>query len=181
MLNFAHNVVADMADHSALQRWQLGHHRCAMRCQHCFEGHQKTFVARHRCRHCTTHSHLAVDQRNFGTWSTTNKTESRPTFTVLDRLEQKAWLITDESQECTHGRVAICQHFGPHKAFGHLRSGRNQDATTRAAVAVIHWDLHQQTIIQHADRKFFVARHLGQATDERLCHGQPSQPWLAPP
>ena len=115
MLDFADDVVPNVADHAALQGWKLRHDGCLMRGKHRLECSKETLVVGYRCGYRTGYLHFAVDDCNLGAWTTADETESSPSLAMLDRLQQESGRVTHQREEYTNGRVSVGEHFGPHR------------------------------------------------------------------
>ena len=117
MLDLAHDVVAEVADETAVQRRQLGQHRRSVVREHRLDRGEHTAIERD-----------AVGQRLIDLDSSVPPNERRdrppaderpaPPALVLDRLEQEAGLVADDAQEPGDRGRQIAQHLAPH---GHHR------------------------------------------------------------
>ena len=130
-LDFAHDVVADVTDHAALQRWQLLNNRRRISSQHRLECDKKPAVCRNTRRHGTTRAHLAVDERKLGARATPNETEASPALAMFDRLEQEARLVTHQGEKCANRCVLVRDHLAPHRHRAVCRCQRAELFATR--------------------------------------------------
>jgi hypothetical protein len=86
-LDLADDVVAEKADDTAVQRWQLGHRRRAIRRQQRVERGEHAAIEWHRRRDHPVDHDAAVAHHERGRRVAPDEGEAAPPFGVLDRLE----------------------------------------------------------------------------------------------
>src|SRR3954447_20129267 len=70
--------------------------------------------------------------------------------------------------------LADADDLAPHEPLGHLGGGGDEDAAGRAPLTVLAGDLHEETVVQHLDRKLaVVGRHRAVTVPSRRCGSKP--------
>ena len=134
MLDLAHDVVPEISDNAAVERWQVGDARRAMESEQRLECSERAGVARHRVGKWAFDLDVAAahDQRALGI--TPEERESSPTLRVLDRLQEESrravGLGADELDERRHGGLEVGQHLAPHRHH-RVIAGQRPEVVTR--------------------------------------------------
>ncbi len=113
VLDLSYDVVPEVADEPAVQRWQVGHPGRAVGGEHSLDRAEHALVTRHFSSEFARHLDVAVscDQRRRR--SPADEREPAPALSVLDRLEHEARAVADQLRERGDRRLEVGEQLGP--------------------------------------------------------------------
>ena len=137
-LDLAHDVVAEVAHHAALQRRQVGDDRRAVDPQQLVEGGEHSSIERHRRRHVAERRDQPVAQLQRRHRVAADEAVAAPAFAVLDGFEQEPRAVADQLGVGRHRRLQIGEHLGPHRHHGVLGGQGAELVAARPHAQVAH-------------------------------------------
>jgi hypothetical protein len=115
VLDLPHHVVAQVAEHAAVQRGQVRQGRGVPLGQQRLQGGQDPPVTGHRRRHRPGHGYVEAPGGQRGERVAADERPAAPAgLAVLDRFEQEAGLVAHEPGEGSDGRGEVGQQLAPH-------------------------------------------------------------------
>ena len=124
VLDLAHDVVPEVADDAAVERWQLSEARRAVPAQQRLDRRERAAIERDAGRDRAERLDLVAPHDEREGRVPPDEREAAPVLTVLDRLEQEAVAVADELDERGHRRLEVGQHLAPDRDDGVLARQR---------------------------------------------------------
>ena len=118
VLDLSDDVVPEVADEPAVQRWQIGHPGRPVGGEHSLDRAEHALVARHFGSELARHLDVAISCDERRRRPPADEREPAPALGVLDRLEHEARAVADELGEGGDRRLEVGEQLGPDRDDG---------------------------------------------------------------